>query len=75
MSDYTDGKGRSAAERVALVQRGGGPVSDDQREAATALLSDLLAAAGKHGVSLSDFDWTADLPGACLDVVRAKARR
>lgn len=75
MSDYTDDKGRTAAERVALVHRHGGPVTEDQRQAATALLSDLLAAAEKHGVGLPDFDWTADLPGACLDVICAKARR
>jgi hypothetical protein len=32
-------------------------------------------AAAKHGVTLDDFDWAADLPGACLDVIRAKTRR
>lgn len=56
--------------RVAAVQRGGGPVTEEQRAAATALLADMLTAAEEHGVTLDDFDWVTDLPGACLDVVR-----
>jgi hypothetical protein len=65
-----DSKGRTPADRVAAVQRGGGPVTEEQRAAAAALLADMLAAAGRHGVTLDDLDWVADLPGACLDVVR-----
>jgi hypothetical protein len=66
---------RTPADRVAAIHRGGDPVTDEQRATATALLTDLLAAAEKHGVTLADFDWTVDLPGGCLDVVRAKARQ
>lgn len=61
------GDTRTPAERIAAVRRRG-PISDEQREAATALLMDLLAAAGRHGFTLADFDWIADLPGCCLDV-------
>jgi hypothetical protein len=68
--DLADSKGRTPAERVAAIQRGGGPVTDTQRQAATALLAALLDAAAEHGVTLDDFDWTIDLPGGCLDVVR-----
>jgi hypothetical protein len=66
---------RSPAERVAAVHRHGAPVTDQQRAAATALLTDLLTAAGTHGITLADFDWVSDLPAACLDVVRAKDDR
>jgi hypothetical protein len=65
---------RTPAERVAAVHRHG-PVSDSARAAATALLTDLLAAAAKHGVTLTDFDFVVDLPGACIDVVLAKEDR
>ena len=73
--EITDGKGRTPADRVAAVHRYGDPVTDEQRAAATALLTDLLAAAAQHGVTLDDFDWSVDLPGGCLDVVLAKASR
>lgn len=72
---YTDRKGRTLAERVAGVHRHGDPVTPEQRAAAEELLASLLAAAGRHGVVLDDFDWTIDLPGGCLDVVLSKARR
>ncbi|KAB7643568.1 hypothetical protein [Polymorphobacter fuscus] len=71
---HTDQKGRSTGERVAAIQRGGGPVTDTERNAATRLLDALLDAAAEHGASLDDFDWVADLPGACLDVIRGKTR-
>lgn len=74
MTQQTDHKGRTLAERVAAVHRGGGPVTDDQRAAATALLADMLEAAGRHGVTLDDLDWTVDLPGGCLDVILSKTR-
>jgi hypothetical protein len=73
--DYTDGKGRTLADRVAAVPRHGDPITEQQRAAATALLADLLAAAERHGVSLDDFDWTIDLPGGCLDVIVSKTRK
>lgn len=60
---------RTPAERIAAVQRHGAPIADDTRTRATALLEDLLAAAARHGVGLADFDWVADLPGACVDVM------
>jgi hypothetical protein len=66
---------RTAAARVAAVHRYGDPVTEQQRAAATALLDDLLATAARHGVALADFDLVVDLPGGCLDVVLAKARR
>ncbi|MGW4623441.1 hypothetical protein [Streptomyces sp. NPDC004592] len=71
----TDHKGRTLAERVDAIHRHGDPITPEQRTAATALLEDILAAAGKHGVTLDDFDWTIDLPGGCLDVLLAKAGR
>ncbi|MFI1294339.1 hypothetical protein ACH4VM_39225 [Streptomyces sp. NPDC020792] len=72
---YTDSKGRTPAERVAAIQRHGDPITQEQREEATALLIALLDAAGQRGVSIDDFDWTVDLPGGCLDVILAKTRR
>lgn len=75
MTNYTDRKGRTLADRVAAIERfGPAPVTDQQRAAATALLADLLEAAERHGASLDDFDWVADLPGACLDVIRTHTR-
>jgi hypothetical protein len=73
--DFRDRKGRTPAERVAAIHRHGDPVTDVQREKATALLVGLLEAAGRHGVTLDDFDWTIDLPGGCLDVVLAKTHK
>lgn len=71
---HTDRQGRSTGERITAVRRGGSPTTDAQHTAATRLLDVLLDAAADHGVSLDDFDWVADLPGACLDVIHAKAR-
>jgi hypothetical protein len=68
----TDRKGRTLAERVAAIERGGDPVTEDQQDAATALLADLLTAAARHGITLDDFDWTVDLPGGCLNVILSK---
>jgi hypothetical protein len=73
-AEIQDRKGRTLAERVAAIHRHGDPVTDTQREAAAALLADLLEAAARHGVTLDDFDFTVDLPGGCLDVVLAKTR-
>ncbi|WP_460073926.1 hypothetical protein [Streptomyces sp. YKOK-I1] len=72
---YSDSKGRTTADRIAAVRRGGNPVTDQQREDARLLLESLLLAAVKHGVTLDDFDWTIDLPGGCLDIVLAKTRK
>lgn len=72
---HTDAKGRSTGERITAIQRGGGPVTDAQQAAATRLLDVLLDAASEHGVTLDDLDWVTDLPGACLDVIRAKDRK
>ncbi|WP_344489722.1 hypothetical protein [Streptomyces enissocaesilis] len=46
-----------------------------QREAAVVLLTDLLTAAERHAVSLTDFDHTVDLAGRCLDVIVSKHTR
>lgn len=70
MPTHTDRQGRTTADRIAAIQRGGGPVTEEQRAAATALLADMLTAAARHGVTLDDLDSVTDLPGACLDVVR-----
>ncbi|MFE7347569.1 hypothetical protein [Streptomyces fimicarius] len=75
MSEHTDIKGRTPAERVAAIQRGGAPVTDQQRADATALLTDMLTAAASHGMTIDDFDWAVDLPGGCLDVILARADR
>ncbi|MEU5852501.1 hypothetical protein [Saccharopolyspora shandongensis] len=67
---------RTTADRIAAVERYGDPIlTDRQRAAATALLDDLLAAAGRHGVTLADLDWVTDLPGVCVDVIRAQGRK
>ncbi|MFD4377681.1 hypothetical protein ACFWPY_39815 [Streptomyces sp. NPDC058527] len=65
---------RSLADRIAAVQRAT-PLTDDEHTAAEQLLADMLAAAGRHGVTLADLDWTIDLPGGCVDVIRSKTRR
>ncbi|HET6636297.1 MAG TPA: hypothetical protein VFH77_14860 [Streptomyces sp.] len=72
---YTDAKGRTTADRIAAVQRHGGPITDDQRRDARLLLESLLLAAELHGVTLDDFDWVVDLPGGCLDVILSKSAR
>lgn len=74
MTTHTDSKGRTPADRVAAIKRHGDPVTDSQREAATALLVSLLEAAERHGVTIDDFDWTIDLPGGCLDVILSQTR-
>lgn len=65
---------RTPAARIAAVHRHGAPTTAEQREAAEQLLTDLLAAAARHGVTLTDLDHVADLPGACVDVIRAQNR-
>jgi hypothetical protein len=72
---FTDRQGRTTADRIAAVQRHGDPITDQQRTEARLLLESLLLAAAGHGATLDDFDWVADLPGACLDVVRSKTDR
>ncbi|MGP3691759.1 hypothetical protein ACTVZO_45260 [Streptomyces sp. IBSNAI002] len=71
MTDHTDSKGRTPAARVMAVKRATPALATEQWEA-TQLLTALLDAAAAHGVTLDDFDWVADLPGACLDVTRRK---
>lgn len=61
------------ARRVDAVHRYGAPITPEQRAAATALLTDMLAAAARHGATLKDFDGVVDLPGGCVDVVLATA--
>lgn len=72
---YTDRKGRTTADRIAAVQRHGDPITDQQRADARLLLESLLLAAELRGVTLDDFDWVADLPGACVDVTLSKTRQ
>lgn len=67
---------RTTADRIAAIARHGpDPITDNQRERATALLDSLLAAAAEHSATLADFDWTVDLPGACIDVIRSHDHR
>ncbi|MEU8623178.1 hypothetical protein [Streptomyces sp. NPDC048623] len=69
----TDSKGRNLAQRVASVQRASQPTAE-QVEKATGLLQALLEASAKYGVTIDDWDWVADLPGACRDVMHHKMR-
>jgi hypothetical protein len=69
---HTDTQGRSTGERIAAVTRHGRPISPAEHGDATRLLDSLLDAAADHGVTLGDLDFVADLPGACLDVVRGR---
>ena len=62
------------ADRVAAIARHT-PITAAHRAAATALLEGILEVAAEDGFTLDDFDWVADLPGACLDVILAKSRR
>lgn len=64
---------RTLADRIASVQRAT-TLTGEQAAAAEQLLADMLTAAGHHGVTLDDFDWTIDLPGGCVDVILAKSR-
>lgn len=66
---------RATGERIAAVERAGGPITAQQRADATALLEDLVSAAAPHGVTLADFDWVTGLPEACVDVILQQARR
>ncbi|MFK0294818.1 hypothetical protein ACIQU6_30700 [Streptomyces sp. NPDC090442] len=65
----TNHQGR-IADRVAAVTLHGAPLTDEQRAAATALVTDLLAAAAAHGVTLEDWDMVLDLPAGAVDVIR-----
>ncbi|MFE7620175.1 hypothetical protein [Streptomyces sp. NPDC057496] len=67
-----DTDARTLFDRIAAVERGGSPITPEQRAAAERLLVDMLQAAARHGVTLADLDWTVDLPGGCLDVIRAR---
>ncbi|MEU1627265.1 hypothetical protein ABZ746_18450 [Streptomyces sp. NPDC020096] len=75
MSDYADGRGRTTADRIAAVRRGGPPVTSEQRDEARRLMNALLGAGQSFGIGLDDFDWVVDLPGVCVDVVLADARK
>lgn len=65
---------RTLAARIAASQRTT-QAPAEQMAAARALLADMLAAADRHGVALADFDFVADLPAACMNVIRVKSRR
>lgn len=66
---------RTPAERVAAVRSHTFPIMQAHRDAATALLVELLTAAELHGYTASDFSFVTNLAGACVDVVQARARR
>lgn len=63
---------RTLSDHIAAVHRGGPPITQQNRYDATVLLRDLLAAASKHGVTLDDLGYVADLPGVCVDLILAK---
>ncbi|MFI6109734.1 hypothetical protein [Kitasatospora sp. NPDC051164] len=61
---------RDLTERIdEAAQRRTTPGTEEQKAAATALLTDMLRAAAQHGVTLDTFDWVADLPGHCYAAV------
>jgi hypothetical protein len=66
---------RTPAERVAAVVPHTFPILPKHREAATELLVALLTAAELNGYTASDFSFVTNLPGACVDLVQARARR
>ena len=66
---------RDPAVRIASLHRYGEPITEQQRADARALLTDLLAAAEKYGVTLADFDGAIDLPGGCVDVITDRDAR
>lgn len=66
---------RIAAARIADVARHHDGVTDEQRQAATALLADLYEAGERHGVDPDDWAAVTAMPSAALDVVRATDRR
>ncbi|MFD0403387.1 hypothetical protein ACFVHI_35530 [Kitasatospora sp. NPDC127121] len=72
---YTDAKGRTTADRINAIQRGGGPLTPQQRADAMHLLESVLLSIGLHGFTIDDSDWVTDLPGACVDLVLHKAHR
>ncbi|MFI8767304.1 hypothetical protein ACIGN6_20650 [Streptomyces sp. NPDC053792] len=68
----TDAKGRTLAQRIVAVRRGGTPSTADELDRAHDLLVLLLAAGAKYGLTLDDWDWVDDLPGTCRDLIRHK---
>ncbi|MFF8329448.1 hypothetical protein [Rhodococcus qingshengii] len=66
---HVDSKGRNTRDRIEAVKRAT-PLTARETDLAVLLLDDLLDAADRYGVTLDDFDWIVDLPGACTDVIR-----
>lgn len=50
----------------------GEPITDQQIDDAAALMLAMLEAAQGFNVSLDDFDWLVDIPGACFDAIRRR---
>lgn len=73
--DPVDREGRSTAARIADIRPTSDHITTQQRDDARRLLNALLQAAAPFGMTLGDFDWVIDLPGACVDIVLSKARR
>ena len=65
----------SSATAIATVTSGQVPVTALQRIAALALALDLLATAGRHGVTRADLDGVVTLAGAAVDAILARDRR
>ncbi|MGA4978073.1 hypothetical protein [Streptomyces cinereoruber] len=68
----TDAKGRTLAQRITAVRRGGTPPTAAELDQAHNLLVLLLAAGAKYGLTLDDWDGIDDLPGTCRDLIRHK---
>jgi hypothetical protein len=66
--------GRSSANAIATITGGQVPVTARPRTAAFALALDLLATAGRHGVTRADLDGVVTLAGAAVDAILACAR-
>ncbi|WP_037603806.1 hypothetical protein [Streptacidiphilus rugosus] len=63
-------KNNDLDERInAAAARRAVPGTEQDKAAATALLTDMLQAAAKHGITLDTFDWVTDLPGTCYRAV------
>jgi hypothetical protein len=65
----------SSAHAIATTTSGQVPVTARQRIAALALALDLLATAGRHGVTRADLDGVVTLAGAAVDAILARDRR
>ncbi|WP_042391255.1 hypothetical protein [Streptacidiphilus melanogenes] len=71
MYQYTDRKNRTLADRIddAAGRRPTPRGTERDKDAAKALLADMLQAAAQHGIDLDGLDLVTDLPGGCYRAV------